>query len=131
MPRKGQPREPGRWRPQHGHASYRRLRRRILDERGWRCEDCGRAGRLELHHVIAVEDGGDDSPDNLKVLCRPCHCAAASRRTTAAPARTAASGARRSRAALPNHSKRRRTTADQSNAVALSVAYRSGIESVS
>ena len=75
MARNGPPVEPGRWRPQHGMRAYRALRRRLLNERGWRCESCGRAGRLELHHVITVEDGGDDSPDNLKVLCRPCHFA--------------------------------------------------------
>ena len=74
------PREPGPWRPQHGIRAYRRLRRRILDERGWRCEDCGRAGRLELHHVIEVADGGTDHPDNLKVLCKGCHMAAHGRK---------------------------------------------------
>ena len=75
------PVEPGRWRPQHGLLrAYQRMRRRILNARGWRCEDCGRAGRLELHHVIAVEDGGDDSPDNLRALCRPCHFATDGRR---------------------------------------------------
>ena len=80
MARSGPPVEPGRWRPQHGMRAYRALRRRILDERGWRCEDCGRAGRLELHHVVSVEDGGDDSPDNLRALCRPCHFATDGRR---------------------------------------------------
>ena len=74
------PVEPGRWRPQHGTRAYARMRRRILDARGWRCEDCGRAGRLELHHVIEVADGGDDSPDNLRALCRPCHFAEHKRR---------------------------------------------------
>ena len=39
MARSGPPVEPGRWRPQHGMRAYRALRRRILDERGWRCED--------------------------------------------------------------------------------------------
>ena len=73
MPRNGPPVEPGRWRPQHGLRAYQRMRRRILNERGCRCESCGRAGRLELHHVVSVEDGGDDSPDNLRALCRPCH----------------------------------------------------------
>ena len=70
MPR---PAEPGRWRPQHGLRAYQRMRRRILDARGWRCEACGVAGRLELHHVTAVEDGGTDDPGNLRILCRPCH----------------------------------------------------------
>ena len=75
MPR---PVEPGRWRPQHQTREYQRLRRAILDARGWRCESCGRAGRLELHHVNG--DSGDDRPANLQILCRPCHCTADGRR---------------------------------------------------
>ena len=75
MPR---PVEPGRWRPQHQTREYRRLRRRILDARGWRCAACGRAGRLELHHINFDRD--DNRPDNLRILCRPCHCTADGRR---------------------------------------------------
>jgi hypothetical protein len=26
-----------------------------------------------MHHIIAVQDGGDDSPQNLIPLCRSCH----------------------------------------------------------
>ena len=32
------------------------LKRRDLD--GWRCSECGRAGRLEVHHVKSMRDGG-------------------------------------------------------------------------
>ena len=82
MPR---PVEPGRWRPQHSAREYQRLRRRLLNERGWRCAECGRAGRLELHHVNGDRD--DDRPGNLRILCRPCHFTADGRR--AGPDRTA------------------------------------------
>ena len=75
MPR---PVEPGRWRPQHQTREYRALRLRILDERGWRCAECGRAGRLELHHINFDRD--DNHPANLRVLCRPCHCGVDGRR---------------------------------------------------
>ena len=52
------------------------VRRRILDRDGWRCRECGRAGRLEVDHVEALEDGGDPwVPDNLQTLCRRCHIA--------------------------------------------------------
>lgn len=61
-------------------ADYERQRRRLLEEAGYRCSQCGRAGPLELHHVVEVEHGGDDSPGNLVVLCRPCHFAAHGRR---------------------------------------------------
>ena len=30
-------------------------------------------GQLDVHHVIRVCDGGDDSPDNLMTVCRKCH----------------------------------------------------------
>lgn len=28
---------------------------------------------LQVHHVIPVEDGGSDDPQNLQVLCAECH----------------------------------------------------------
>ena len=50
------------------------LRLKILARDGWRCQGCGRAGRLEVDHVIAVEHGGDPwDAANLRVLCRSCH----------------------------------------------------------
>ena len=67
-------------RPAHRQRAYRRMRKRILDERGWRCEDCGRAGRLELHHLVEVENGGTDEPFNLRILCRQCHFATHNRK---------------------------------------------------
>ncbi len=69
------PRPKERWRPEHGTRAYQRLRRRILDSHGWRCSACGRAGRLELHHVVPWSAGGPDTPENLTPLCRPCHFA--------------------------------------------------------
>ena len=50
-------------------------RRATLDRSGWRCEDCGRAGRLEVHHVtpISVDFSRRFDLDNLKVLCKDCH----------------------------------------------------------
>ena len=38
-----------------------------------RCEECGAAGRLERHHVN--EDPTDNRPENVMVLCMPCHYA--------------------------------------------------------
>lgn len=46
----------------------------MFDAAGWRCESCGRAGRLELDHKRPVHDGGDWwGAHNLQVLCRGCH----------------------------------------------------------
>ena len=49
------------------------LKRRDLD--GWRCAECGKAGRLEVHHVKAMRDGGNHDMNNLKTLCRTHHIA--------------------------------------------------------
>ena len=41
------------------------------------CDECRRVGRLtpatEVHHIIAVQDGGSDADENLQALCKPCH----------------------------------------------------------
>ena len=44
------------------------------------CEVCGRPSaqlgdkeRLEAHHKVPIEDGGDDSRDNILIACTPCH----------------------------------------------------------
>ena len=50
------------------------VRRQVLDRDGWRCQQCGRAGKVEVDHIEALEDGGDPwAPDNLQTLCRGCH----------------------------------------------------------
>ena len=55
--------------------AWERLRRRKLDAVGWRCERCGRAGKLEVHHRVSLKDGGAALPEltGLEVLCRECH----------------------------------------------------------
>lgn len=35
--------------------------------------------RVELHHIVSLGRGGDDSDANLQFLCRPCHRAAHNR----------------------------------------------------
>ena len=49
---------------------WARVRRAVLDRDGWRCRKCGKAGRLEVDHI--VPDPGRDPFDmgNLQVLCR-------------------------------------------------------------
>lgn len=51
-------------------------RRRLIAARGDCCEICGASGserQLQVHHRIAVLRGGDDSEQNLLVLCFACH----------------------------------------------------------
>lgn len=52
------------------------LRREILERDGWRCVQCGRAGRLEVDHAIPLHKQGDPwAKSNLQTLCRSCHLA--------------------------------------------------------
>jgi len=50
-----------------------RVRRAVLDRDGWRCRECGRAARLEVHHKRPLKDGGSNALDNLATLCVRCH----------------------------------------------------------
>ena len=53
---------------------WARVRRQAFDRDGWRCTRCGLAGRLEGHHVQALELGGDPyDPAGIATLCRGCH----------------------------------------------------------
>ena len=46
----------------------------VLERDGWRCQHCGRAGRLEVDHVTPLDEGGDPwELTNLQALCKPCH----------------------------------------------------------
>ena len=40
----------------------------------FRCEKCGKAGKLEGHHLVSLDKGGSPyDPANVKTLCRDCH----------------------------------------------------------
>ena len=55
-------------------GKYERFRRAMLRRAGYRCECCGKAGRLELHHIERLEDGGAAwDPENCQILTRACH----------------------------------------------------------
>ena len=59
-------------------------RRQALDRDRWRCQACGRAGRLEVDHITPLDDGGAPyEPANLQVLCRICHFAKTKRENQA------------------------------------------------
>jgi 5-methylcytosine-specific restriction endonuclease McrA len=71
------------------HRPFRRYRRKIASAKGWQkivdekqgpcriCSDPASNGRLhsriEFHHVVTRQDGGDDIPDNIVPLCPQCH----------------------------------------------------------
>ena len=52
-------------------AAWQRLRRKVLQRDGYRCQKCDRAGRLEVHHLD--HDWTNDDPANLAAWCRSCH----------------------------------------------------------
>jgi hypothetical protein len=67
----------------------RRYRRKVASPKQWQaiiaakigpCRQCGDAasngrmfGRIQLHHVVSRQDGGDDVADNIIPLCPFCH----------------------------------------------------------
>jgi 5-methylcytosine-specific restriction enzyme A len=79
--RKLQERERSRVRRQEGRERNRfyarkhweTVRRRKLFEQPL-CELCDVALATEVHHRIALEDGGEEyAPENLVSTCKPCH----------------------------------------------------------
>jgi ATP-dependent DNA helicase RecQ len=56
--------------------NYDRLRHRILQRDGWRCQRCGAALQLHVHHLQLRSRGGEDADSNLITLCNRCHAAA-------------------------------------------------------
>ena len=67
-------------------ARWERLRRWCLDRDNWRCTKCESPADLEMHHVIALDAGGDPwSLANVRMLCTSCHVDA--HRTIADPER--------------------------------------------
>ena len=52
------------------------VRRAVFKRDGYRCVECGRAGRLECDHVTPLQrEPGQDPFDlnGLQTLCRACH----------------------------------------------------------
>lgn len=58
-------------------AAPARVRARVVDRAGGRCECCGAqftpALRPEIDHTIALILGGENRESNLRALCKHCH----------------------------------------------------------
>ena len=52
---------------------YESLKNEVLERDRWRCQDCGSAKMLEVHHVKPRSKLGHDASDNLITLCVDCH----------------------------------------------------------
>lgn len=51
-----------------------RWARAVKHRAGWRCENCGRAGKVEAHHRTPLDRGGAALDlANGACLCAPCH----------------------------------------------------------
>ena len=53
-------------------AGWRRRRSQALHAAGRRCQECGAAGPLDVHH-LSYAHLGDERPYELAVLCERCH----------------------------------------------------------
>jgi hypothetical protein len=52
---------------------YGALRREILKRDSWRCQSCGKAADLQVHHIESRGQLGSDLEQNLITLCSRCH----------------------------------------------------------
>jgi len=65
--------QPKRPRVKLDPKGYDQLRLRILERDSWRCQNCGRMRRLQIHHKELRSHAGSDSQENLVTLCAECH----------------------------------------------------------
>ena len=63
-------------------------KRAAIERAGGRCEKCHLPAALDLHHIIAYGEGGEDTETNLAVLCERCHVAIHAGRPTRRPTET-------------------------------------------
>lgn len=56
-------------------ADWQYVRRKVLQRDGYVCQLCGSRSRLEVDHVVPLQEGGPSHIDNLQCLCRNCHIA--------------------------------------------------------
>lgn len=67
------PRTPQERRRESALKSTHRLRSRVIERDGRRCQLCGSTDDLCIDHIVPVSKGGGDELDNLQVLCRSCN----------------------------------------------------------
>ena len=54
------------------------MRRKYGKKHGWACESCGKTFHgdkylMEFHHRIPTNAGGQDTYENMEMLCQFCH----------------------------------------------------------
>ena len=53
--------------------AYVKLTKQVLARDGWRCQNCGAADNLQIHHLNWRSRLGDDCIENLITSCATCH----------------------------------------------------------
>jgi hypothetical protein len=57
-------------------ARWKSLKRKVIEQRGYRCERCAQeSASLALHHVH-YRTLGSEQPEDVELLCRECHTGA-------------------------------------------------------
>ena len=59
--------------PRHERAVSAVDKLRVKERDGHKCVICGSTIKIEVDHVTALMNGGDNSQDNLAALCDVCH----------------------------------------------------------
>ena len=60
------------------YRCWQYVRRAVFERDGWRCLQCGKAGRLECDHVTPLQREPEQDPydpNGLQTLCKSCHIA--------------------------------------------------------
>ena len=57
------------------HQPTKEERQRILDKADGCCQLCSKElkKKFDIDHIIPLAEGGSNGPENLQVLCKPCH----------------------------------------------------------
>lgn len=50
-----------------------KIKRNVFCKENIVCAKCGEKSNLELDHILPIQFGGDNSPENLQLLCHDCH----------------------------------------------------------
>ena len=66
---------PLKYRSRYDTPEWERTRLLALQRAHWRCENCGKRGWLDAHHIdpVAVYPELFHLLSNIRALCRPCH----------------------------------------------------------
>lgn len=49
------------------------IKKKLVKENGRVCSECGNEGRVEAHHIKPLWKGGEDTRENVRLLCDSCH----------------------------------------------------------